>query len=478
MSLRTQVMSGLRWSAGLRLLGQLFTWSVTLIVIRLLTPADYGLMELAGVFIGFLSLINEMGLGSSVVQRQDLDQEDLRAIFGYILIVSLLFCSFLSGAAPLIADFYNEPKLISILWALSLIFLFSGLTVLPQSMLYKNLQFKKIATIEFTSAIAGSICTLLLALNGLGVWSLVGGFLTIRLVKMLGFHVVQPFLFLPKLKLKNMGSILAFSGQVTLSRILWYLYASAAATLIVGKVLGKEALGFYTIGLYLACLPMEKVGGILYGVAFPAFSSIQDRPDLAGEHFLKATRVLCFITIPIFWGMSSIAPEIVDVFLGNKWLEAIVPLQIIAFVVPLRMVRNLMPPALLGMGRGDVNLRNEVVAVGLMPLAFFVASFWGILGVSLVWVLVFPVVFLMNFTLTRKVLQFTSADVVREVRSPVVSGLLMYLSIAALKHSSVVDFSAPVNMAIYIIIGGSIYLSLTYLLQRPLLREVVGLAKA
>jgi len=176
--------------------------------------------------------------------------------------------------------------------------------------------------------------------------------------------------------------------------------------------------------------------------------------------------------------MSSISAEIVEVFLGSKWLEAIVPLQIIAFVVPLRMVRNLMPPALLGMGRGDVNLRNEVVAVGLMPLAFFVASFWGILGVSLVWVLVFPVVFLVNFASTRRVLRFTSLDVFREVRSPVVSGLVMYLCIAALKISSVIDFSAPINMAIYIIVGGSIYLSLTYLLQRPLLREVVGLAKA
>jgi len=476
--LRSQVMSGLRWSTGLRLLGQLFTWSVTLIVIRLLTPSDYGLMELAGVFIGFLSLINEMGLGSSVVQRQDLEHDDLRAIFGFVLVVSLCFSLLLSAAAPLIADFYSEPKLISMLWVLSLIFLFSGLTVLPQSLLQKQLQFKTMAMVEFVSAIAGSVCTLMLALNGLGVWSLVGGFLAIRLVKMLGFHVARPFLSLPKLKLKNMGAIFTFSGQVTLARILWYLYASAAASLIVGKVLGKELLGIYTIGLYLACLPMEKVGGILYGVAFPAFSSVQDRPELGGAHFIKASRVLCFIAIPIFWGMSSVSGEIVTVFLGTKWIEAIVPLQIIAFAVPLRMVRNLMPPALLGMGRGDVNMRNEMVAVVLMPLAFLIGTYWGLLGVSLIWVLVFPAVFGMNFKATSRVLKITSTQLLREVRSPLCAGLVMYLAVSALKLSGVVCFAAPVNLVIYVAFGAIVYLYMIFLLNRPLLLEVVGLAKA
>lgn len=477
-NLRSQVMSGLRWSAGMRLLGQLFTWAVTLIVIRILSPADYGLMELAGVFIGLLSLVNEMGLGSAVVQRKDLEQEDLKAIFGFILVVSLFICCLLMTASPLIAGFYNEPKLIPMLWTLSLIFLFSGLAVVPQSLLLKNLQYKKIASIELASVISGSICTLIMALNGMGVWSLIGGFLTMRIISMFGFYIMQPFLHLPKLKLKKMTSIFKFSGQVTLSRILWFFYSTAAASLIVGKVLGKEALGFYCIGLYLACLPMEKVGGLLHRVAFPAFSSIQDTPDLVGSYFVKAARMLCFITIPIFWGMSSIAPEIVNVFLGQKWAGAIVPFQIIAFIVPLRMVRNLMAPALLGMGRGDVNLNNEIVAVVLMPLAFLVASFWGVIGVSLVWIMVFPIVFLVNFLKTSAVLKFTALDIYREVKSPLFSGLVMYLCIAAMKLSSILNFSDAVNMAIYIVVGGFIYTTMSFLFNRPLLEEVVELAKA
>jgi len=478
MNLKEKVMSGLRWSAGLRLLGQLFTWAVTIVVIRLLTPEDYGLMALAGVFIAFLSMINELGLGAAIVQRGDLDQRDLQSIFGFVLVASLLFSCLLVVGAPLVAGFYNEPQLTTMLWILSLIFLFSGFSVLPRALLLKKLAYKKIATIELVGAIAGSVCTLTMALGGMGVWSLVGGYLSIRVVSMIGYYLFQPFLHRPTLRIKGMGAVLTYSGQLTLSRILWYLYTSAAATLIIGKVLGKEILGLYGVGVYLACLPMEKVGGIINQVAFPAFSTMQDDPQHAGKQFLRAVRVLCFFSIPTFWGMSSIAPEIIKVFLGEKWLAAVVPLQVVAFIVPLRMVRNIMMPALTGLGRADLDLKNEIVAVVLMPLAILVATRWGLLGVSMVWVLIFPAIFIVNLENTRKLLKLSFSAAYREMWRAVLAGLVMYLSLIILKNVSIVDFTPQINMLIYMAFGAAVYGSMTILMNHLVLREVIGLFKA
>jgi O-antigen/teichoic acid export membrane protein len=471
-------MSGLRWSVGLRLLGQLFAWAATILVIRLLSPGDYGLMSLAGTFIALLSMINEMGLGTAIVQRKDLDQNDLQTVFGYVLVVSLLICSLLLVLAPFIAGFYGEPDLISILWALSLVFIFSALAVVPRSLVLRDLQYRKVATVDFAANLAGSISTLTMALAGMGVWSLVGGFLTIRIVSMVGFHVAHPFLYSPRIRLRGMGSIVVFSGQITASRILWYLYASAAASLIIGKVLGSEALGFFAVGLHLACLPMEKVGGIINQVALPAFSSIQSDRSLAGAHFLKAVRVMFFVTVPIFFGMSSIAPEIVGVFLGDRWLEAIIPFQIIAFVVPLRMVRSLMAPAVNGLGRADISLFNDVVAFVLLPTGFLIATLWGLIGVSLVWVLVFPAVFVMNLAKASTVLNLSPGDVYREMSKPVLSGSVMYACIIVVREFSTIDWSMIVNMLVYVSVGAVVYSTMTLLIDRRVLNETIGLVKS
>ncbi|MFC1639647.1 lipopolysaccharide biosynthesis protein [Gemmatimonadota bacterium] len=478
MSLRQTVMSGLRWSAGMRLLGQLLTWTSTLIVIRLLSPGDYGLMSMAGVFIAFLSMISEMGLGTAIVQRRDLGDNDLRAIFGFAILVTLVICCILIISAPAVSRFYGEPELVPILRVLSLIFVFSVFSVVPSSLLLKDLEYKKFAAVQFAGAIAGSACTLPMALLGFGVWSLVCGFLAVRIGVLVGVLIARPYLRFPTLRLKGMGPVFLYSGQVTSARILWYLAASAAATLIIGRVLGSELLGIYAVGLTLAALPMEKVGGILNAVAFPAFSSVQGDPNLAGAHFLRAVRILCLITVPVFFGISSVSTEIVAVFLGDRWLQAVVPLQIIAVMVPLRMVKNLSAPALMGMGRADVFLTNEVLAVVMMPLGFLVGSQWGVVGVSLVWMIVFPVVATINLFKTTRVLDLTLVDVGHQVSRSLLSGLVMYLFVVVSREFACTDDSVILNMLTLISVGAVVYFGMTMAINRSTMREAIGLVRS
>lgn len=461
----------------MRFLGQLFTWAVTLVVIRLLSPADYGLMELATVFVSFLTMIGEMGLGAAIVQRHDMSDEDLRSVFGLILLVSLLLCLSLSGAAPFIAAFYKEPQLTLIILFLSLVFLFSGLATVPYNLLLRDLEYRKIAIVDFVAALAGSFTTLALAMLGMKVWALVFGILLIRVTTLVGLHMFRPYIKMPRFTFDGLWSIVIFSSNVTLSRILWYVYSFAIASLIIGKVLGTEALGIYSIALFLACLPMEKVSGTLNQVAFPAFSSIQDKPELVGGHFLKATRIIFVIAVPVFLGISIVGPEIITICFGEKWIEAIVPLQIIALTVPLRMVRNLMMPALLGLGHSKVNLVNESIAVVLMSVAFYVASLWGLVGVSSVWLLAFPLVFLLNLPQTAKALHINLMDMFLGMAWPTFAGLLMLASIYLVRGILPPGMNEIIRLLLFIAMGGFVYLGISALVNRRGLEEVLGLMK-
>ena len=410
-------------------------------------------MAIAGVFIAFFSMVNEMGFGSAIVQRIDLTDSEMQSIFGFILFVSLILSLLLTLVSPLIASFYAEPILIPMLIALSIMFLLTGLAVVPRSLLLKKLKYKKIATIELISTLSGSLCTLIMALMGKGVWALVGGYLAIRLTLLISAHIIQPYIRLPRIQFSGMAGIFTFSGQITLSRILWYIYTSAAASLIVGKILGSEILGYYGVGLMIASLPMEKVGGIINQVAFPAFSSIQDNPALAGEHLKKAVRILSLVAIPVFWGISAISNEIVHVFLGEKWLSAIFPLQIIALVVPLRMVRNLFNPVLTGLGRADLDLKNEIVGVIFMPIAFLIAANWGLIGICLVWVIVFPVMFMINLETTRNFLNLPFSAIYSAMLRPTICGILMYIFLNLTKMIIPLSSFELINISILILTG-------------------------
>ena len=472
MELGQIVRSGMRWNVGMQILSQLFTWSITIYILRILSPSDYGLIALGTAFMGLLGLVNAMGLGAAIVQKKDLKQEDIDTVFGFSLIISLCICGLQIGTASFVADFYGEPQLFLILCILSLIFVISSLAIIPHSLLLRDLSYKKLAITEFSTAISGSIVTLILALLGMGVWALVIGWITMRVVHLLILWYLRPYFRRPRFGFKRMLPILAFSGRVTISQILWYFYAHSAASLVVGKVMGKVMLGYFDVALYLACLPMEKVGGIINRVAFPAFSSIQENVDLVGRHYLKAVRILCFIAFPVFWGISSVAPELVGVFLGQKWALAELPLALLALVIPFRMVRNLMAPALIGLGRADVELRNELVAMAFLPVSFLVGVNWGLLGVSLAWVLVFPVVFILSMLNFVKVIQIRARDIFKAMSRPLIIGLIMGLAVNGLEVLILDRLNIHLRLILQITIGVIVYTSLSYAFNRDNFLEV------
>ena len=351
-----------------------------------------------------------------------------------------------------------------------------SLSTIPQSLLMRSMDFKKLSMVELTSNITGGVITLVLAVMGHGVWSLVWGNLSINLVRMIGLNIASRFICAPHFSIRGLRETIYFGGYVITSRVLWYIYTQADI-FIIGKLLGKELLGFYSVSVQLASLPMEKTSGIINQVAFPAFSSIQQDIEKVSTYFLKAVRIGSFFAFPILWGMSSIAPNLITILLGDKWQIAVLPFQLISLVIPIRMISNMMSPMLMGLGRPDIHFLNVLIGSLLMPLSILIGVNWGLLGVSLAWVTVFPIVFLLNTLRVVNVLKIKLIDVIKAIERPFLSVLIMYIVIFTINMLFGIDTKSIKSLALLIIIGISLYVGMIMNLHRDGYYEVIDLIR-
>jgi O-antigen/teichoic acid export membrane protein len=476
MDVGRRALSGLKWSAGARLAGQLLTWAVTLVVIRLLSPDDYGLMGMTIVFVAFLGIFSDLGLGLSVVQERELDEQLLRRIYGMVLVSHVMVFALLFTAAPLIATFFRDRELIPLVQVMSTQFALTAVCWIPGAMLRREMRFRALATIDFVSLATSALVTLLLALDGGGVWALALGSLAKSFARIVLINLVSRVRFRPSFNFRGLSKALAFGGYSTLLGVLWQLF-SQVDRLIVGKIAGKEALGVYTVAMELATLPLSKALSVVQPVAFPAFARLQhDLPRVANA-VLRALRAMMLLAFPMFFGLSAVAPELVHIVLGAKWQAACFPLQVLPLVMPIRMASGLISPAVTGVGRADIAVRNMAWALAAMATGFTVGSLWGVNGVAVAWLVAYPLVMTFNFKRSLAVLTLTRTDVLRAMAKPFVAALLMYLMVAAGREALPAQWPEALRLAMLIGVGAITYLVATMTFNRDELRALMRLAR-
>lgn len=474
--MRSKVLTAIRWTATARFLGQLISWAFTIIVIRILSPADYGLMAMAIVLMTFLYLINSIGLDSALIQKKDVTEQMRRQAFGFVILLNLAFLLGLFLGAPLIAVFFKEPTLVPVIQVLSMQFVFYVFEVLPQTKLERELNFKNRSIVDLISMVIGSIVTLSLALAGAGVWALVYGHLITVASRMLGLNLIAPCLVWPSFSMRGMRKNFEFGGFVTVDKTLWFIFAESDK-FIGGKLLGKEMLGFYAVANHLAALPINKIAGLIISVAFPAFSQVQAEPERVKRYFLKAASIMSVVAFPVFFGMSSVAPELVATLLGEKWAPAALPLQILGLVMPFRMISTLLPPVLWGVGKPEVSAINFLIAAIIMPIAFFIGAQWGPAGMAMAWLIAYPLVFLISIARTMTIVKLGFIEFLSTMLKPTLACAGMYAAVSATRLFALTPGDNLVNLIVLILVGAATYSGLVFLIHREGLQETFELLR-
>ena len=454
--LTRRVVASLLWQTSASIAGQAISWVSTLFVIRLLAPDDFGLMAMAGISIGFIMLIGDLGVGAVVVQAVALNRPQLQGLFTVALSSYCLGAAVAFASAPLAAAFFAEPRLMSIVRALSFSLIFAGLYAVPQSLMLRTLEFGRKAKIDVLSTLVSSISALTLALIGVGAWSLVGAALVGHAFKAVAFQVVRPCLFLPFTTFSELRGMVHFGGLITLDRILWFGYTNLDMT-IAGRTLGGALVGVYSVALSLASIPLDKLMSIATQVSFSAFSRVQEDPGALRHGMLRALESVSLLAFPVFFGMAAVAPEAIATFLGSKWSDAVIPFQILCLALPFRAIGLLFAPALFGSGRPRMAAENNAIVLIVLSVALLVGARWGIAGLCIGWLVGYIPAFCVISYRTLAALEIHIGQVVTAIVSPLAATLAMGVGIVAARLLLAGALPTAMTLVSLSILGAGIY---------------------
>lgn len=478
MSLRNDVLHSLKWLAGARFAGQLIAWVITLVVIRILKPSDYGLMAIAGMMIGFAAMFREMGLYSAMVQKRDITPRQIEQTFGFLIITNTAIYVVVFFCAPLLANFFEDPRLTTMIRILGVQFPLASIGVVQDAMLSRDMKFKRKSLVNLAVTLGNGFTTLAFALTGAGVWALVYGSLAGAAIRPIGLIMAARYPCRPRLPRAEVADMLRFGGFITTSRLLWYVY-SQADVFIIGKLLGKTSLGYYSIAMELATLPMRKVSELLNQVGLAAYSSVQHDMAVVRSHYRKAIRVISILAFPLFWGISSISPDLVNVVLGQRWERAIIPLQLLSLVMPIRMVSHSGTGALTAIGKPHFGTINVIVCVIIMVPSFYIGTrYGGLLGATLVWLIAYPIVRIIQLAISLPLLGLRFRDYLQPMLHPAMGGAVMYF-VVILVRNVLADRMSNGIVALFVMTGAGAlaYLLFMWILFREDCMEMIRLLR-
>jgi O-antigen/teichoic acid export membrane protein len=410
---------GLAWTGGMKWAIQIVAWASTLAVARILSPADYGVVMLATVYLGVLTLVSDFGVSTAVVALRDLTDEQLAQLNGLAVLVGIsgFGVSFLIARPA--GRFFSAPRLPAVLIVMSVSFIISSFQSVPSSLLRKELRFKLLSVIDGARGLAIAGLVLALAIAGFRYWALVIGAVATTAINTALILTQRRHRFAWP-RWRDLKRQIRFSSHVSTVSLGWYWYSNADFV-VAGRMLGQAALGTYSLAWQLANTPLEKVTSVIGSVTPAYFSAVQDDRSALKRYLLKPTEAISFVLFPAMIGMALVASDAVPLVLGAKWHGLAAPLELLALYATYRSVMPLMPQVLVVSGETRFLMWNTVVSAVLIPTAFVFGSRWGTSGIAAAWVMAYPINALPIYLRTARRLRMRFTEYWRAL-SPAVSG--------------------------------------------------------
>lgn len=458
MRLVNKTVFAIKWSSISQVSRQIMQLVTTAVLARLLSPSDFGLVGMATIVIGFVGIFSDLGTSSAIIQRKNLSDSLINSLFWINVVFGLLAMVILLAVAPLVANFYQEPRVTLVLRVLSFTFLMSGISILQKAILERNLAFNTSAKIEISAVVAGSLLGISTAVMGWGVWSLVTQSLTVVSLTTILLWTVSKWQ--PKLAFswEEVQEVSNYSLNLTAFSIFNY-FARNADYILIGRFLGSQDLGYYTLAYRLMLYPLQNVSAVIGRVMFPALSKLQDDNARFSFAYLKMSSTIALISFPLMVSLWALAKPFILTFFGQQWQPVILLLMILA---PVGMSQSIMTTV--GIiyqvkGRTDWLFRWGIISGTLVVIAFVIGLQWGIIGVASAYAIATLILAYPNFAIPFRLINLPVRDLGAVLWRPLVASLIM------LGLLLVVGFLLPANLASGWVLGISVPIGcITYLL--------------
>lgn len=481
---KKSIIQGGAWMSIGRILQVSVQIITSIIMARLLAPEVFGQYGMIMVFSGFSLLFMDPGLSPAIIQSKTIQGNSLSSIFWFHIIIAFFLTLALNILAPLIADFYEVSSLQIYINAVSLIFLLTAVSSVPEALIKKQLQFRTITIITLFSVISSNIIGIILAYTGWGLWSLIGQLLLLVGIKSL--FVLMYSKWIPKMHFRwvEVKQVLPFGFNVFGGGLISY-WGRNLDDLLIGKVLGSSQLGIYTKAYGLLLLPQSNITTIVNQVLFPSFASIQDDLQQIKRIYLKAIQLISFITAPLMLGVFVMAEPIILMLLGKQWSEMIPLVKVFSILSIFQSVLGTTGNIFLSRNRPDIIFRLSLITNSILFVALIFSIQFGLMAVVYCILITSLVFAYFQLYLAGKLIELRVSEVLRAVFPIFLYSLIGTVLGYAIDFIFLFDLEYIFRIVCFYILSGLgiIALNLFFNLKRlrdfsSIIRKQLGSAKA
>jgi O-antigen/teichoic acid export membrane protein len=425
--------SGVRWTSLSGATIAALNAVQTLVVAHLLKPSDFGLMVSAMVLVALGGAFSDAGLATAIVARKT-TREALSSLYWMNLLLGALVGGIVFALAPVVAAFYDQPRLEGIVRTVSLIFVISPIGQQFGWLLEKELRFRTFGIVQIISATVGTAVTIAGAALGAGVYALVVGMLVTGLTGSLMLAAIAWSEWRPILRFRwsDVRSYMDFGLYQMGERSINYL-ASNTDYILIGRFLGPASLGTYSIAYQLVIKPVIYLNPMLNRVAFPVLATRQDDDDALRRGYLHVVRLIAYVTLPLMLGLALVTSDFVDVVLGSKWEASAPVLAVLCGVGALRSLANPVGSILLAKNRPDLGFKGNLILLVAMAGVLAAAVQSGIMAVAWASLGVTAVAWFAWLLVLRKVVGLSLYEYASALRPPVIFAVVMATAVGALQ---------------------------------------------
>jgi len=465
--IKRKAIKSVKWTALSEIASRSIQPIVTLILARLLTPADFGVVGVAMIAIGLAQIFQDFGLGKTLIQRETEVQKSANIVFWTNLTLSIVIYFIIFLSAPLLSKFFHEPKVIDVLRVLCLQIILSSFVSVHQALSQRNFEFKQLFFIRLSSAIVPGFVSIPLALLGYGVWSLVFGTLAGAVAQVFIFWRASQWR--PKFSydVQLAKQLFGFSAWVVLEAFLGWLIMWGDS-IVLGHFLGVKELGVYRVGVTFLMLVFGIFFNPLLPVAYSAFSRLQSNPEELKQSFLKMTKLIASISLPIGVGLAILAQPISSIIFGQKWEGIEIVIMILGLQNAIGWTVGLNNETFRAIGRPDVNAKLLFTSLISYIPVYVLAAPYGLSTFCIARLAVTIIGIALHIFFANRVLKLSFTYLYRCMISPLIGSFMIGVIVYSILHITGIfhGWQGGLKILEIIFIGGSTYFFILRLLER------------
>lgn len=474
MNIKNQAINAAKWTSITTILSQIFSFIISVVKFRLLAVELFGIMAIVGAFISIMRMIQTMGFGPAIVQKEEINDIFINSVFLIVFGISVFLALLLVSFSGVISSFYDLEILVILLVIAAAQFILNSFSTIQNYLLARDMKFKIIGLIGLGSSLSGGVVTIVLAILDYGIWSLVFGSVTSTIITLLLYFKYTSWKPAFVFDWNSIKGSVNFSVNITVQKTVAMLRMTAPE-LIIGRFLGTESLGIFTFARNIMQLVIKSVDSMVSSVLFPLFARFQRDGVKLIKSYLKVNYYTLLVTLPIVAGFLYLAENIIVVVYGEKWLPAVTVAQILMFATLIHSIYDKGSSLFAGIGKPGILLKLEAYIFIPVVFSYLIIVKYGLVYFVMIMLTERIIAFILQLILLKNTINLQLISFLDSLKKPFLSSILMLVVLFIVENLVSLNGNTKIYLVFMIILGMLVYGSIMLTIDRKEIFSTVKL---